>query len=282
MMRLRDDGRSPDVRHSESLPGKGADMEYIEIVVESHGPVGLLTLNSPKTVNALSRSMIREIIDALEVFRDSSKKVIIIKGNGKHFCSGHNLSEMVDGDRSEYKSIFEQCSRMMKLVHEIPQIVIAQAHGVATAAGCQLVASCDLVVAEENARFGTPGVTIGLFCSTPMVALSRAMGRRHAMEMLTTGRLISAQEAERFGLVNRVVSADQLEQTTMELAQSICEASPLVLKLGKRAFYTQIELDEHSAYDYATEVITLNLMAEDAQEGIKAFLEKRKPQWTGR
>lgn len=283
MMRFEDDGGSPDVRHSESLPVKGVDMEYAEIVVESHGPVGLLTLNSPKTVNALSRNMIREIIDALEVFRtDSDKKVIVIKGNGKHFCSGHNLSEMVDGDRSEYKSIFEQCSRMMKLIHEIPQIVIAQTHGVATAAGCQLVASCDLVVAEENARFGTPGVRIGLFCATPMVALSRAVGRKHALEMLMTGRLISAQEAERFGLVNRVVSAGQLEQTTMELAQSICEASPLVLKLGKRAFYTQIELDEQSAYDYATEVITLNLMAEDAQEGIRAFLEKRKPLWTGR
>jgi enoyl-CoA hydratase/carnithine racemase len=258
-------------------------MEYTEIVVESHGQVGLLTLNSPKTVNALSRNMIREIIDALEAFRtDTSQKIIVIKGNGRHFCSGHNLSEMVNGDRSEYKSIFEQCSRMMTLLHQVPQIVIAQVHGVATAAGCQLVAACDLAIAEENARFGTPGVKIGLFCTTPMVALSRAVGRRHALEMLMTGRLISAQEAEQFGLINRVVSADQLEQITMELAQSICEASPLVLKLGKRAFYAQIELDEKGAYDYANEVITLNLMAEDAQEGIRAFLEKRKPLWTGR
>jgi enoyl-CoA hydratase/carnithine racemase len=258
-------------------------MDYRDIIVESHGAVGSVTLNSPKTVNALSRNMISEIIYALEGFRaDSSTSVIILKANGKHFCSGHNLTEMVDGDRSEYKSIFEQCSRMMKLVHEVPQIVIAQVHGVATAAGCQLVATCDLAVVEENARFGTPGVRIGLFCTTPMIALSRAVGRKHAMEMLMTGRLISAQEAERYGLVNKVVPASELERETMELAQSIAEASPLVLKLGKRAFYAQIELDEPRAYEYANEVITLNLMAEDAQEGIKAFLEKRKPQWKGR
>jgi enoyl-CoA hydratase/carnithine racemase len=258
-------------------------MEYKDIVVESKGPIGFLTLNSPQTVNALSRNMIREMILALEDFGvDASKKVIILKANGKHFCSGHNLSEMVDGDRSEFKSIFEQCARMMALIQEIPQIVIAQVHGVATAAGCQLVATCDLAIAEENARFGTPGVKIGLFCSTPMVALTRAVGRKHAMEMLMTGRLVSAQEAERFGLINRVVPYEQLEAASNELALSICEASPLVLKLGKRAFYAQIELEKKAAYDYATEVITLNLMAEDAQEGIRAFLEKRKPTWTGR
>lgn len=262
---------------------KGDHMEFSEIVVELQGAIGVVTLNSPKTANALSTNMIRELTDALEAFRtDTSARVIVMKANGKHFCSGHNLSEMVDGDRSEYKFIFEQCSRMMKLIHEVPQIVIAQVQGVATAAGCQLAAMCDLAIAEEGARFATPGVRIGLFCSTPMVALSRAVSRKHALEMLMTGKPISAQEAERFGLVNRVVPADQLDSATMELAQSISEASPLVLKLGKRAFYSQIELDEQKAYEYATEVMTLNLMAEDAQEGIRAFLEKRKPLWTGR
>lgn len=258
-------------------------MEYKDILVESQGEIGSITLNSPKTINALSKSMIGEIIRALEDFKtDRNTKVIVLKANGKHFCSGHNLSEMVDGDRSEYKFIFEQCSRMMNLVHEVPQVVIAQVHGVATAAGCQLVATCDLAVADETARFGTPGVRIGLFCTTPMVALSRAVGRKLALEMLMTGRLISADEALSHGLVNRVVPEAELENATMELALKVAEASPLVLAIGKRAFYNQIDQDEHSAYEYATNVITLNLMAEDAQEGIKCFLEKRKPTWKGR
>lgn len=258
-------------------------MEYQDILVESKDAIGTITMNSPKTINALSKAMIGEIISALEGFRaDRSVKVLIIKANGKHFCSGHNLTEMINGNRSEYKFIFDQCSRMMQLVHDLPQIVIAQVHGVATAAGCQLAATCDLAVAEENARFGTPGVKLGLFCTTPMVALSRAVGRKHALEMLMSGKLISAQEAERFGLVNKVVPAENLEKVTMELAESIAEASPLVLQIGKQAFYNQIELDEPRAYAYATETITLNLMAEDAQEGISAFLEKRKPTWKGR
>ncbi len=258
-------------------------MQYQNILVETQGPVGLITLNSPKTVNALSKSMIKQIISALEdLGSNDSLKVIVFKTSGKHFCSGHNLSEMVDGSRSEYKFIFEQCSRMMTLVHKVPQTTIAQVHGVATAAGCQLVATCDLAVADETARFGTPGVRIGLFCTTPMVALSRAIGRKRALEMLLTGRLFSADEAERYGLVNRVVPEAELEKATMELATTIAEASPLVLQIGKHAFYSQIELDEQRAYEYANNVITLNLLAEDAQEGIKAFLEKRKPTWKGR
>jgi enoyl-CoA hydratase/carnithine racemase len=258
-------------------------MEYQNILVESQGEISVITLNSPKTINALSKNMIGEIISALESFKaDQRTKVIVLKANGKHFCSGHNLSEMVDGDRSEYKFIFEQCSRMMNLVHEVPQVVIAQVHGVATAAGCQMVATCDLAVADETARFGTPGVRIGLFCTTPMVALSRAVGRKLALEMLMTGRLISADEALSHGLVNRVVPQAELDKTTMELALKIAEASPLVLAIGKRAFYGQIEQDERSAYEYATNVITLNLMAEDAQEGIKCFLEKKTPTWKGR
>ncbi|HMK37398.1 MAG TPA: enoyl-CoA hydratase [Desulfomonilaceae bacterium] len=258
-------------------------MEYTNILVEIQGAIGVITLNSPKTINALSKNMIGEIIAALEGFAaDKSVRVLIIKANGKHFCSGHNLSEMVDGDKSEYRFIFEQCSRMMQLVHKVPQTVIAQVHGVATAAGCQLVATCDLAVADETARFATPGVRIGLFCTTPMVALSRAVGRKLALEMLLTGRMVPADEAERHGLVNKVVPEAELEKTTMDLALSIAEASPLVLAIGKKAFYNQIELDETRAYEYGNDVITLNLMTDDAQNGIKAFLEKRKPTWVGR
>jgi len=258
-------------------------MDYNDILVRSEGEIGSITLNSPKTVNSLSKNMIREIISALEGFAANSQtKVIIIKANGKHFCAGHFLREMVDGDKSEYRSIFEQCTRMMTLIHKVPQIVIAQVHGVATAAGCQMVATCDLAVADETAKFGTPGVRIGLFCTTPMVALVRAVGRKHAMEMLMTGRLISAEEALSYGLVNRVAPETELEKATMDMALNIAEASPLVLGIGKQAFYNQIEQDEPRAYEYANSVITLNLMTEDAQEGITAFLDKRKPVWKGR
>lgn len=262
---------------------EGKEMEFKDIIVETQGEVGFITLNSPKTANALSRSLIGELIVALESFRnDSSAKVIVIKANGKHFCSGHNLTEMIDGEVPTYRGIFEQCSRMMQLIHQVPQIVIAQVRGVATAAGCQLVSTVDLAVADETAQFGTPGVRIGLFCTTPMVALSRAVGRKTAMEMLMTGRLLSAEEAKAAGLINRVVPAAQLDQEVLDMAHTICQASPLVLQLGKRAFYTQIELEEPRAYEYANQVITLNLLAEDAQEGIKAFLAKRKPAWKGR
>ncbi len=258
-------------------------MEYKDILVETQGEIASITLNSPSTVNALSKNMIGEVLCALQGFAaDASVKVIILKANGKHFCAGHFLKEMVDGNLTEYRFIFRQCTTMMKMIHEVPQVVIAQVHGVATAAGCQIVGTCDLAVADETARFGTPGVRIGLFCTTPMVALSRAVGRKLALEMLLTGRLISADEALRYGLVNKVVPVAELEQTTQQMASTICEASPLVLKIGKRAFYHQSELDEPRAYEYATEVITQNLMADDAQEGIKAFLEKRKPTWTGR
>ncbi len=189
---------------------------------------------------------------------------------------------MVNGTDHEYKFIFDQCARMMTMVHQIPQIVIAQVHGVATAAGCQLVATCDLSVADETARFGTPGVKIGLFCTTPMVALTRAVGRKHALEMLMTGRLISAQEAERYGLVNRVVPEAELEKTTLDLAQSIADASPLVLKIGKQAFYNQIEQDEQHAYRLRGECHDIEPHRGGREEGINAFLEKRKPTWKGR
>ncbi len=258
-------------------------MNYKDILVETGDETGIITLNSPMTINALSRNMIDELSRAFHDYKNQrSIKAIIVRSTGKHFCSGHNLTEMTDGDLPAYKSIFEECSRMMQLIHEIPQIVIAQVHGVATAAGCQFVAQCDLAVGDTTARFGTPGVKIGLFCTTPMVALTRAVGRKLAMEMLMTGRLISAQEALQNGLLNRVVDESELEKATLEMADSICEASPLTLAIGKKAFYDQIDMGLHDAYQYANNVITLNLMAEDAQNGISCFLQKKKPVWTGR
>ncbi len=258
-------------------------MDYQEIIVTQDGPVGVITLNSPHTINSLSKQMIAELIHAFQTFADKGEaKSIVIKAAGKHFCSGHNLKEMVDRDTAEYKFIFDQCSKMMVLMHEIPQVVIAQVHGIATAAGCQFVASADLAVAEEGARFATPGVRLGLFCTTPMVALSRAVGRKFALEMLLTGRMVPAHEALQHGLINRVVSPDELETVTMELARTVAEASGLTLGIGKQGFYSQIDEDEGSAYDFARNVMTMNLTTEDAQNGIKAFLEKRTPEWKNR
>lgn len=258
-------------------------MDYREILVSTEGPIGIVTLNSPGTINALSKNMVGELIHAFTAFgSDSSVSAIVVRANGKHFCSGHNLSEMVNGSMVEYKFIFDRCTRMMNLIHEIGQPVIAEVHGVATAAGCQLAATCDLVVADETARFGTPGVRIGLFCTTPMVALSRVVGRKRAFEMLMTGRLISAAEAERYGLVNKIVPEAELHAAAMEMASTIAEASPLVVAIGKQGFYAQIEQDERRAYEFAKGTITMNLTADDAQEGIKCFLEKRTPEWSGR
>lgn len=258
-------------------------MEYQDILVETQGEIGLITMNSPKTINALSQNMVGEMISALEAFgSEDSIKVLIVRANGKHFCSGHNLREMVGPGAAESRFIFDRCTKMMSLIHHIPQIVIAQVHGIATAAGCQLTAQCDLAVADETARFATPGVKIGLFCTTPMVALSRAVGSKMALEMLLTGRMISADEALACGLINKVVPASDLSNVTLELARSIAEASAFTLATGKRAFYEQIGLDEPRAYEYAANVMSINLLAEDAQEGIKAFLEKRKPVWQGR
>ncbi len=258
-------------------------MDYREILVSSDREVGILTLNSPNTANALSKNMIREVIEGLHALdADSSVQVIVIRANGKHFCSGHNLSEMQGVGMVEYKFIFEQCSRMMMLIHDIPKPVIAQVHGVATAAGCQLVATCDLAVAGEKARFATPGVKVGLFCTTPMIALSRAVGRKRALEMLFTGRMVSAEEAERWGLVNKVVPESELEASAMELARNVAAASPLVLAIGKQAFYATVEQDERRAYQLASTTMTANLLTEDAQEGIQAFLGKRTPTWKGR
>jgi enoyl-CoA hydratase/carnithine racemase len=258
-------------------------MNYEEILFSSEGPVCYLTLNNPSKINALSKKMIGEMIHLLTALStDESIKVIVIRAAGRHFCAGHDLSEMLGRGAKEYKFIFDQCTRMMQLIHDIPQPVIAQVQGVATAAGCQLVAWCDLVVAEEGARFATPGVKIGLFCTTPMVAITRAIGRKAAMEMLLTGRFFPASEAKELGLVNRVVPLEDLEGETYKMAMQIAEASRLVLGIGKQGFYAQVDQPDDAALDYAKHTITMNLMAEDAQNGIAAFIEKKTPVWNNR
>jgi enoyl-CoA hydratase/carnithine racemase len=209
-------------------------------------------------------------------------KVVIIAANGPAFCAGHDLRELrTTPTRAAYEAVFALCSRLMQRIVRLPKPVIAQVHGVATAAGCQLVASADLAVAAETARFATPGVDIGLFCSTPMVALSRSVGRKAAMEMLLTGELVAAARARELGLVNRVVAEAELPAATQALAAQIAAKSPLTVAIGKEAFYRQAEMDLASAYDYASGVMTRNMLARDAEEGIDAFLAKRKPQWTG-
>jgi enoyl-CoA hydratase/carnithine racemase len=251
-------------------------MAYQEILFATDGPIAILTLNSPKTINALSKRMIAEMIDALtSLAADETIKVIIIRAAGNNFCAGHNLSEMVDGGAKEYKFIFDQCTKMMQLIHDIPQPVIAQVQGIATAAGCQLAAWCDLVIASEDARFSTPGVRIGLFCTTPMVAVSRAIGRKMALEMLLTGRDFPAREAKELGLVNKVVPREQLAAATEELAKKISEASRFALSIGKQGFYAQVDQSDDKALHYAKHTISLNNLSEDAQTGIKAFLTKK-------
>ncbi|NNL42024.1 MAG: enoyl-CoA hydratase [Desulfobacterales bacterium] len=258
-------------------------MEYKEILFSTEKEIAFLTLNRPEKINALSKKMIGEIIDALsEVSTDESVKVVIIKAAGKHFCAGHDLKEMVGEGIKEYKFIFDQCTKMMQMIHEIPQPVIAQVQGIATAAGCQLAAWCDLIVAEEGARFATPGVKIGLYCTTPMVAITRAIGRKAALEMLLTGRYFPAQEAKQLGLINKVVSLVALEKETRKMADQIAEASRFVLSIGKQGFYAQADQTDENAMDYAKHTITMNLMAEDAQNGIKAFMDKKTPVWKNR
>jgi enoyl-CoA hydratase/carnithine racemase len=249
---------------------------------ESDG-ISTLTLNRPAARNALSIDLMQALDATLAaIAADRSIKVVIIQGNGAAFCAGHDLRELrANPTRQAYEQVFALCSRLMQRIVRLPQPVIAQVHGVATAAGCQLVASADLAVAAETARFATPGVNIGLFCSTPMVALSRAVGRKAAMEMLLTGDMIDAARARDLGLVNRVVPDAGLPQATRDLAAQIAGKSPLTVAIGKEAFYRQAEMDLSHAYDYAAEVMTRNMLARDAEEGIDAFLQKRPPQWSG-
>ncbi|GIW44925.1 MAG: enoyl-CoA hydratase [Candidatus Binatia bacterium] len=257
-------------------------MEFQNIRLD-HGTVARVTLSRPERRNALSLAMMRELIDAFEFLAErEDTRVVVLAAEGPAFCAGHDLAEMRNRDARFYRQLFDHCTRLMEAIQEIPQPVIARVQGIATAAGCQLVASCDLAVAADVATFATPGVRIGLFCSTPMVALTRAIGRKRAMEMLLTGTPIDAATACSWGLVNRVVPAGRLDDAVQELADRIVAASPLTVSLGKQAFYRQIELDQHQAYAYAREVMSLNAMASDAQEGMCAFLEKRAPRWSGR
>ncbi len=245
--------------------------------------VAWLTLNRPAARNALSVGLMGALeaeLDALAA--DPAVHVVVIRGAGPAFCAGHDLREMrATPDRAVYDALFTHCSRLMTKIVRLPKPVIARVHGVATAAGCQLVASCDLAVAADTARFATPGVNIGLFCSTPMVALSRVVGRKAAMEMLLTGDLIGAAEARGFGLINRVVPEVELDAAVAALARQIASKSPLTVALGKEAFYRQAEMDLDAAYRYTAEVMTKNMLARDAGEGIDAFLGKRNPVWTG-
>lgn len=253
------------------------------LLVESEARVAIVTMNRPERRNALSLALMQELISCLRELENASEiRAVILAGAGPAFSAGHDLSELRNQSIGRYRQIFDVCTRLMETVQEIPHPVIAEVKGIATAAGCQLVAACDLAIASEEAQFATPGVRIGLFCTTPMVALTRAIGRKRAMEMLLTGRPIDSRTAMEWGLINRVVPQDRLRSETLALAGRIAEASPLTVSLGKRAFYSQIDLDQPKAYAYAKEVMSLNTMAEDAQEGVGSFLEKRPPCWRGR
>jgi enoyl-CoA hydratase/carnithine racemase len=254
---------------------------FEHVQLKTGEPIGRLTLDHPEKRNALSLGTMREVIGALHVVAgDTSMRVLIVDANGPAFSAGHDLSEMVEHrDAPFFDELFGACVELMETVHALPQPVIAKVHGVATAAGCQLVAACDLAVAADDARFATPGVNIGLFCSTPMVPITRAIGRRRALEMLLTGEMIDAPTAAAWGLVNRVVPVVDLEAETVALAERIAASSGHVVALGKRAFYAQDGLVEHDAYDVTAPVMAENAQHDDALEGMRAFLEKRAPRW---
>ena len=245
-----------------------------------------LNLNAPEKLNALSEAMLDALqghFDALQ--GDRSVRAVIISGSGKAFCAGHDLKEMTagrqaeDGGKAYFKNLFDKCARMMTSIPKMPQPVIAQVHGIATAAGCQLVASCDLAVAGQGTQFGVNGVNIGLFCSTPMVALSRNIPRKQAFEMLTTGQFIDADRAMSLGLVNRVVAPDELAAETRALADTVAGKLAVAVKIGKEAFYNQLQMPVEAAYAYAGDVMVTNMLHRDTEEGISAFLEKRPPDW---
>lgn len=255
------------------------------VLRQDNDGVTTLTLNRPQSRNSLSQGMIRALLDVLSaIAADDTVRVVILAGAGPAFCAGHDLKELraANYDRTYTEALFAGCAELMQAIVKLPKPVIARVHGVATAAGCQLVASCDLAVAADDARFATPGVNIGLFCSTPMVALSRNVAPKHAMQMLLTGDLIDASTAWRFGLVNERVPASELETRTEALARQLAAKSPLTLAIGKEAFYRQAELPLADAYAYTRDVMVKNLEARDAQEGISAFIDKRPPVWCGR
>jgi enoyl-CoA hydratase/carnithine racemase len=254
-----------------------------DVLLELEGHLAVVTLQRPERRNALSFDLMEELTDCLDgIGRKPEVRAVILQAAGKVFSSGHDLGEMTGRTVDEYRRIFDMCTVLMTKIQSIPQPVIAQVQGTATAAGCQLVATCDLAVASFDATFATPGVKIGLFCTTPMVALTRAIGRKRAMEMLLTGGAIDAATAADWGLVNRVVPPAGLASETRKLASQIAEASSFTVALGKQAYYRQIDLDQAGAYEYAKEVMSQNAVAEDAQEGISAFLGKRAACWKGK
>lgn len=251
------------------------------------GAIAHLRLNAPDRLNALSDAMLAALQSELSSLREEEDiRAVVLSGAGKAFCAGHDLKEMTQGRQSEdrgrayFADLFSRCAAVMQTIRTLPQPVIARVHGIATAAGCQLVATCDLAIAEEETKFGVNGVNIGLFCSTPMVALSRNLSRKKAFEMLTTGRFLSATEAVDHGLINRAVPADRLDDEVAELAQTIAGKLGAAVRIGKRAFYDQIEMPVDQAYSYTGEVMVENMLFRDTEEGIAAFLEKRKPDWT--
>src|SRR5271168_1972538 len=278
-----DQARVKAVKAAMAAIPKSSENAPVLLEAREHG-VLRLTMNRPQARNALSVPLMDALIDALgRAAKDTEARVVVIAGAGPAFCAGHDLREIREDRRREtYERLFAQCSELMLTIVRLPKPVIAEVRGVATAAGCQLVASCDLAVAAEDARFATPGVNIGLFCSTPMVALSRGVGRKAAMEMLLTGELISAARAREIGLVNRVVPSDGLRAAVDALAGEIAGKSALTVAIGKEAFYRQAELDLADAYRFASEVMTTNMLAADAGEGIDAFLAKRPPVWQDR
>jgi len=256
---------------------------------EDKGGIAILTLNRPQARNSLSEAMLETLGEALTAIAgERSVRVVILAANGPAFCAGHDLKEITtrradpDRGRAYFQRIMMLCSAAMQQIVTLPQPVIAAVHATATAAGCQLVASCDLAVASQTAKFATPGVNIGLFCSTPMVALSRNVSRKHAMEMLLTGDLITAEDAQRIGLVNHVVAPGSQHDEALALAQKIAAKSTLTVKIGKEAFYRQAEMPLAEAYKYTSEVMVENMLARDAEEGIRAFVEKREPKWQDR
>ncbi|MGA7791125.1 MAG: enoyl-CoA hydratase [Xanthobacteraceae bacterium] len=275
--------------NAQTAAAATTDAPSLILLREDKGGIAILTLNRPQARNSLSEAMLEALGDALTaIAHDRTVRVVVLAANGPAFCAGHDLKEINahrkddDRGRSYFKHIMALCSGVMQQIVALPQPVIAAVQATATAAGCQLVASCDLAIASQAAKFATPGVNIGLFCSTPMVALSRNVSRKAAMEMLLTGELISAEAAARSGLINHVVAAGDERAAALELAQNIAAKSTLTVKIGKEAFYRQAEMPLADAYKYASEVMVENMLARDAEEGISAFIEKRDPKWQDR
>jgi len=275
--------------NAQTATAKAAASPQLVLLREDVGPTAVLTLNRPQARNSLSEALLEALGDALTaIAHERTVRAVVLAANGPAFCAGHDLKELnarrsdADRGRAYFKHIMALCSGVMQQIVALPQPVIASVHATATAAGCQLVASCDLAVAAHTAKFATPGVNIGLFCSTPMVALSRNVSRKAAMEMLLTGELIPAEHAERIGLVNRVVAAGHERAEALKLAEKIAGKSTLTVKIGKEAFYRQAEMPLAEAYKYASEVMVENMLARDAEEGISAFIEKRDPKWQDR